>query len=353
MKIRIKIFIIVLTMGLILTACKKEEVEEPLEVDNDDIIEPVEDEKDEEDQEEEISKEGIASPLSGIYGEEEKINRRPVAVMLDNHPRARWQAGLKDAEIIYEFLVEAPYTRYMGIYLMNDPDLVGPIRSARPYFVTASLEYDGVYVHVGGSEQALSDIRTLKLADIDAGSSSSQVFWRESHKRAPNNAYSSMEVLRKTQEDRGYRMTGDYTPFKFKEEEEDLEGLEAKNIKIQYRTDNITEYNYDIESKDYKRKKDGEIHIDEIDSTPIVAKNIIIQEAKTKTIDNVGRLDIELIGEGKGKYITNGKVIDITWFKSSKKGKTIYYSSIGEEIVLNPGITWIQIVEANTIVHID
>ncbi len=102
----------------------------------------------------EIIIKGIPSPLSGIYADEEKINRRVVAVMFDNHPKARWQAGLKDAEIVYEFPVEAPYTRYLGLFLINDPESIGPIRSSRPYFVTKVLEYDAVYVRVGGSEQA-------------------------------------------------------------------------------------------------------------------------------------------------------------------------------------------------------
>ncbi len=62
--------------------------------------------------------------------------------MFDNHPSARWQSGLSQAEIVYEFLVEAPYTRYMGIYLINEPELIGPIRSSRPYFITTLLEYD-------------------------------------------------------------------------------------------------------------------------------------------------------------------------------------------------------------------
>ncbi|HZK32924.1 MAG TPA: DUF3048 domain-containing protein [Tissierellaceae bacterium] len=350
MKTKIRILMIALAIGLTLTACKKEEIEEePVVVDE--IENEVEPPKIDE-VEEIIVKEGIPSPLSGIYGEEEKINRRPIAIMFDNHPRARWQSGLKDAEIVYEFLVEAPYTRYMGIYLMNDPELIGPIRSARPYFVTTSLEYDGVYVHVGGSEQAFADIRNLGLADIDALSSSGKVFWRQSHKKAPNNMYSSMEILRSIQEERKYRMAGEYTPFKFKEDESYIDGLDANNIIINYRKNNITEYSYDLENKVYKRKKDGENHIDEIDSIEIIAKNIIIQEANTRAIDNVGRLEIQLIGEGKGKYITLGKIIDIKWFKDSKKGKTIYRDLNGEEIILNPGITWIQVVEPNTVIEI-
>src|SRR5690606_7652597 len=147
--------------------------------------------------------------------------------------------------------------------------------------VTTVLEYDAVYVRVGGSEQAMKDVKALKLADIDGLSSSNKVFWRKSHKKAPNNLYSSMEVLRDTQAERKYRMIGEFTPFKFHEDEKDMEGSIANKVVINYRKDNNTEYIYDEEKKIYTRYKDGELHIDEIDESPIVAKNIIIQEAKT------------------------------------------------------------------------
>lgn len=337
-------------IAIIGTGCKKTPVDETVVVENNKEVEEV----DEEVIIEELPvKEGIPSPLSGIYFPEEKVNRRPIAIMFDNHHRARWQAGLKDAEIVYEFLVEAPYTRYMGIYLVNEPESIGPIRSARPYFIATALEYDGIYVHVGGSTQALSDIKTLKVADIDGLTSSNKVFWRKSHKKAPNNLYSSMEALRKTQEERKFKDMGDYTPFKFKEDESDIEGSIANKLTILYRKNNTTEYNYDEEKKLYVRTKDGELHIDEIDSTPIVAKNIIIQEAKTKVLDNEGRLEIQLVGEGKGKYITHGNAIEIKWVKESKKTKTIYYTLEGEELVLNPGVTWIQVIEPETEVVIE
>lgn len=339
MRWNIRFIIIVIFIGLISFGCKKEEVaivemeEKIIEEKIEEVIE-----------EEIIVKEGIPSPLSGLYGSEEKINRRPVAIMFDNHPNARWQSGLKDAEIVYEFCVEAPYTRYMGIFLMNDPESIGSIRSSRPYFVTTVLEYDAVYVRVGGSEQAKSDIRSLKVADIDGLSSSNKVFWRKGHKRMPHNLYSSMEILREAQNDKGYKELGEYTAFKFNEDEEDIQGEIANMITINYNKNNTTVYNYDLENKIYTRTKDGILHIDEIDQTKIIAKNIIVQEAKTRVIDNEGRIEIDLIGEGKGKYITNGKFVDIKWKKPSREGKTLYYDLDDNEIIFNPGVTWIQVI---------
>lgn len=335
---------------LFLTSCSKVETRKVEEK----ILENTEELKKEEEIIE-IRKEGIPSPISGIYASEVKVNRRPVAVMFDNHPNARWQSGLSQAEVVYEFLVEAPYTRYMGIYLIQEPNSIGPIRSSRPYFVSTLLEYDPIYVRVGGSAQAKKDILQLKIADIDGLSSSNAVLWKNKNvnKKAPHNTYTSMEAIRKTQIDRGYKLVGEYEGFKFHEEDEDLNGLNANKIVINYYKDNITSYTYNPEDKLYYRKKDGKDHIDELDKSPIVAKNIIIQDAKTKIIDKEGRLNIDLIGEGRGKYISNGKVIDVKWSKKSRNSKTYFFDEKGKEIILNPGVTWIQVVRPDENIYIE
>lgn len=289
-----------------------------------------------------ILPDGIPSPISGIYGDEEKVNRRPVAVMFDNDPKARWQAGLSQAEVVYEFLVEPPYTRYMGIFLLNDPEIIGPVRSARPYFIATLLEYDPLYVRVGGSEQAKADVKKYNVADIDGLYSS--VFWRETKtgKKAPNNMYISMEGIRKEQKRLNYKETGDYEGFPFNEKDLDIDGESAKEVLIKYYSNNTTKYEYDEEKKVYNRYKDGKLHIDEVDQITITAKNIFILEANTKVIDNEGRMEIQVIGEGKGLYITNGKYKSIVWKKASVNDKIKFFDLEGKEIKLNPGTTWIQ-----------
>ena len=291
---------------------------------------------------------GQPSPLSGIYADEEILKNRIVAISFDNHPKARWQAGLKDAEIVYEFPVEGPYTRYLGLYIINNPSSLGPIRSARPYLVTMAYEFDAIFVHVGGSEQAKKDARNLQIAEIDGLTSSSKVFWRDSSKRAPNNMYSSMEVLRQAQNDKSFREEGKYEGFLFDHQDKDRFGDSAKKISIIYNNENKTDYEYDLDSDTYNRFKDGKAHIDEIDESQIRAKNIIIQKANMKVLDREGRLSINLETTGQGLFITKGVANEIKWVKESRKAKTKYLDLNGDEIILNPGTTWIQIVKPNT-----
>ncbi|WDV44521.1 DUF3048 domain-containing protein [Clostridiaceae bacterium M8S5] len=313
-------------------------------------------EKPEQQEPEKIVVEGVKSPLSGIIVPEEKINRRPVTVMFDNHRAARWQAGLSQAEIAYEMLVEGRITRYLGVFLVNEPKVIGSVRSARPYFISAALEYDPLYVRCGGSEQAKADVKKLKVADIDGLYSGA--FYRnyKTGKKNEHTLYTSMEKIRKEQKRRKYRETANFTPFLFNNEDIDIitdTSFSAKEVFIDYKLKNTTKYIYDSKNKVYNRYKDGKQHIDETNKAPIVAKNIIVQKASTKAIDSYGRLSIATVGKGSGYYITNGKGINITWKKSDRKAKTKYFDEDGKEIILNPGVTWIQVVEAKPIVKFD
>lgn len=345
MKSKGLIFIIIALSMILLMGCNKKYGEEI----EDEILK-----KEEEDVFVE-KKEGIVSPLSGLYDKKEKLERRPVAIMFDNHPKARWQSGLSQAEIVYEFMVEGPYTRYMGIFLGMDPESIGPVRSARPYFISTLLEYDPIYVRVGGSVEAKKDIINFDIADIDGLSCPNRVLWRNTkvNKLAPHNTYTSMAMIRNYQEEKGYRTKGDYRGFEFYEGDRDLDGFSSNEISIDYHTNNNTLYKYDNEENLYYRYKDGQEHIDELDNSRIKAKNIIIQEAKTKVIDSEGRLKIDLIGQGKGKYMTNGKGIPISWSKKSRNSKTYYYDELGKEIILNPGNTWIQVVDIDPSINIE
>ena len=128
----------------------------------------------------------VQSNLNGTYLVEEDFDLRPVAVMYDNHPYARWQAGIVKADIVYECEVEFPFTRYLAVFQDKKPEHIGPVRSARPYYLRYALEYDSIYVHVGGSNDAKSKIEDYYMANVDGLYSGN--FWRynDTGKSIPN-----------------------------------------------------------------------------------------------------------------------------------------------------------------------
>ncbi len=299
----------------------------------------------------------IVSSLDGLKYYEEKLQRRPVVVSIDNHPDARWQSGLSQAEIIYECEVEFPYTRYLCVFLAGEPERVGPVRSARPYLVNYALENDGIFVHVGGSQDAFNEIYRLSVADVDGLYSGAMWRYYDTGKFAPHNMYTVLKSIREEAEKRGYRIDSQFEGYKFNDKslnisEKYKNTRKAAKVCITYNNFNTTDYTYDTDDKLYKRYKDGEKHIDELDGKQLSAKNIIILETSKKILDNEGRLFIGTVGSGEGTYITNGEAVEITWSKKSEKSRTKFYIE-QDELVLNPGNTWIQVVNNIDLVNIE
>ncbi|MDK2868376.1 MAG: hypothetical protein PWP38_2691 [Clostridiales bacterium] len=295
------------------------------------------------------TQDGDFNPLTGEYVETGTLAGRPIAVMLDNQYDARPQAGLIKADVAYEILAEGLITRYMGIFYSHLPEHIGPVRSARPYFLQKALEYNPYYVHVGGSMQALSDIKSYKMADIDGLYSGA--FHRESHKRIPHNMYTEASTLLADGNRKHYDEAVTVSFLDFYATFHVLEnGTDANTIKCLYKaptsTDKVgyyTTYLYDPETTRYMRQTNGKPHIDEDTGEQLYAVNILVQYVSQKVLDNEGRLQLGLVGEGKGMYYTGGKGIPVTWSKADARATTYFTDANGDAIKLNPGKTWFQI----------
>ncbi len=295
----------------------------------------------------------VYSAINGTIISEKAAAQRPLAVMMDNFYAARWQAGLNDADIVYEAYVEGQITRYMAVFQSKLPTLIGPIRSSRPYYLRLALEYDPYYAHVGGSTQAMADIKALKIADVDGLSSGKETFWRKKHKKIPNNMYGSSESLIDWGNRRKYRTEATFDSWLFgdnygAQSTEDLPKLEIvyreakeKNDKFRYKI----AFEYDKAKQIYLRTVNDEPYIDEVTEEQLYADSIIVQRAKTKVIDSYGRLAIDLVSSGTGYYLYDGKVIPITWQKQSERAKTRYYTADGDELVFKRGRIWVQLVK--------
>lgn len=285
-------------------------------------------------------------------------NNRPVAVMIDNHKDAWPQAGLNDAYIVYEIIVEGGETRLMEVFKGVNLDKIGPIRSSRHYFLDYALENDAIYVHYGWSPQAEKDIKTLKVNNINGLVESSKDFWRVKDKKSPHNAVTSMQNILKIAGEKGYRTEAKgKSVLNYQVEEVDLEaGVEASHIVIPYSNSNVVSYTYDVASKRYVRYSRNVKQTDWNTKQDITTKNIIITFAENYTLadkENKGRQGLKNIGDKKGYYITNGKAIEIVCSKSARTEKTVYKDLQGNEIKVNDGNTFIQIcpIDANVVIE--
>ena len=292
-------------------------------------------------------------------------NKRPVAVMIDNNINAMHQAGFTKADLIYEIIVEGGETRLMMVFENQNVDKIGPIRSARHYFLDYALENDAIYVHYGQSPQAKSDIQTLGISDINGINESITSFWRDNTRYAPHNAVTNTKNIQAIIEREGFRTTSNkgnvlnYTGEEIELEEEKevvktndtnatSEPVEkvinlANSITIPYSAYNTVKYTYNKETKTYTRYSRDTLQKDWNTNKAIQVKNIIITKCENSTIDSYGRQTINNVKTLDGYYITNGKYIPIKCEKTSRSGKTKYKDLKGNEIEVNDGKTFIQI----------
>lgn len=275
---------------------------------------------------------------------------RPIAVMIDNHKEALPQAGLNDAYITYEMIVEGGETRLMALFKGKNLERIGPIRSSRHYFLDYALENDAIYVHYGWSPQAQVDIPKLGVNNINgitAGQSAS-TFWRVTEKQIPHNVVTKMSNIIEMAKTRNYSTSSNKESIlNYITEEINLnDGIKATNVSIPYSTSNIVKYIYDSQTKKYTRYSKDALQIDWVTKQNIATKNIIITFIKNTTLndgENKDRQTLDNIGTRDGYYITNGKAIKIKCKKDSRASQTIYEDLQGNEIKVNDGNTFIQI----------
>jgi len=275
---------------------------------------------------------------------------RPFAVMIDNEgSRPLPQGGIYLAQVVYEIIVEGGVTRLMPVFWNVDPEMIGPVRSSRHYFLDYSMEHDAIYVHVGQSPQAEKDLKSLKINNVNGIYVGGGVFWDlTKDKNNWQDTYTSMEKVKEYVSRVKYRTETDKNHV-FTYSQEDTEpangAQKADKVSIAYSGSYITRYEYDPSSKTYMRYRNGKPHMERITGGQLSAKNIIIQVVKNQRIkgDTEDRQELFNIGNGKGWYITNGKAINIKWSKASRSEPTQYTDESGNPVILNPGQTWVQI----------
>ena len=245
-----------------------------------------------------------------------KSKKRPIAVMIDNNTGANNNnnhAGLQDAFLSYEVIVEGGLTRIMVLFKDKEVSLIGPVRSSRLYL--------------------------------------SEPYWRNTAIAAPHNVFTTTEKLYSAAENEGYSLeSADWKllDYSFDEinlhNEQNEEDTIANMINIRYSNAQTRSYQYDQDRKIYLRSMNGHPHNDKTTLEQLHYKNIIIMQVENSTLDNYGRQDLETVGTGTGYYITNGYAKEINWEKISRKSPTKYTYKDHSKVEVNDGNTFIQVV---------
>jgi len=289
-------------------------------------------------------------------------NLFPVAVIIDNYQDARPNYGLSRASLVYETYVENGTTRFLALYTPgtdneNKTEKIGPVRSARPYFLEIAKEYDALLAHSGGSSEALEKIKEWRVHDLEEIAWwGPDYFWRVYSRVSPHNLFTSEEKLRQAVTD--FELadnTPDYMAWRFGEGIKNNYVGDAHDIYIDFSlgTDFDAKYVYGASTGKYLRFQGNEKHIDALNGQQIVADNIVVQFVpKEKILDANGRISLSLHGIGKALVFRDGKKIEANWARGEgAKSRTVFYGK--EEIVFKQGNIWIAIVPDDRDVAVD
>ena len=280
------------------------------------------------------------SPLTGRVVESEAIAKRPVtAIMIENSPDARPQSGLKQADTVVEAVAEGGVTRFMAAYLESTPDYIGPIRSARPYYVDYALAFDASYAHVGGSPEALSDIKTLGVKDLDQFFNP-DAYFRINSRYAPHNMYSDFTKLDALNQSKGYT-SSKFTPFERKINVAQTPTANSVSFSLSGATYNPT-FTYDAATNSYIRSQAGSNHNDFKSGEPINPK-VVVAIVLDKSSDGYNTI-YQTSGNGTAYIFQDGIVSQGSWNKPDRKSSVTLTDKNGLPMKLNAGQTWITLV---------
>ena len=287
--------------------------------------------------------------LDGVCVEDKQDVDPPlVGIMIENHYDARPLSGLGLASVVYEAPVEGNFNRFLAIYPADAPvTKAGPVRSARPYYLDWVSEYPGMmYMHVGGSPDALSDIKKYDLFDINE-MYRGWYFWRSKDRYMPHNVYTSQELWEKAMADYGETGSGmletGYEPWTFASMDACAEDCVEKITTTYSGQTYQATWKYNTSTEQYERYELGDAVFDAGSGDHVAVDTLIVQYVDTTVLDGVGRLGMDTIGSGEAIVFRNGFKVEGEWQKDSREGRTVFVDSADKAIALKPGKIWIVV----------
>jgi hypothetical protein len=270
-------------------------------------------------------------------------------VKIDNGPRARPQAGINQADIVYEEQVEGGVTRLAAVFNSEDPGSVGPVRSARSTDIgLVSPLSQPLFAYSGANRVFQAEVRQAPLVDVGAGNFPSR-YHREGARPVPDNLFSSASALFALASPQAVAPP---PLFAYRTPGEPPSGAAAKPVgRVQAEWGNhmtAVGYDWDVPSQLWRRTQDGRADVDTA-GEQVAPSNVVIQFVgyrNTGLVDPAGSAvpEAQVVGEGDAWVLTGGWLIPAHWSKPSAEGVTHYLDANGAEVLLAPGRTWVELV---------
>jgi hypothetical protein len=266
-------------------------------------------------------------------------------IMIENSPDARPQSGLKPAGVVFEAIAEGGITRFLALYQQAKPQLIGPVRSVRLYFVDWVAPFQASVAHIGGSKFALAEVRNGSYRDIDQFFNAG-TYWRATDRYAPHNVYTSFQRLDALNAKKGFS-TSVFTGWS-RQDGAPAKAITANDISVTISSAPYnSRYTYDPATNTYTRYLGGKLHVDREAGNITPSAVVIMDVNETRVLEDGWREQITTIDSGRVRVFQNGTVTEGTWTKKDRGSQLNFVGADGKEIPLNRGQTWITAVPSN------
>ena len=290
-----------------------------------------------------VSEPAIA-PLTGVRDESGATAKRPaLSVKVDNAPKARPQAGLDVADLVFEEVVEGGVTRFIAVFHSAAPDEAGPVRSVRPMDPKIVSALGGLVAHSGGIPEYVSLMRKAPVQDVNVDVATSAYRWAKERPKPHNLMVHPNELWPMAKDEHS-----DPPPalFEYRAPGEAFGEADAPSVRIPYSNFASAAYAWDAGSGTWKRSQDGAAHL-AASGAQIAPHNLVVQFVSTRRLGNVdasGHAVSESIvtGEGEAWVASGGRVTKGRWSKPDATSPTRYTDAAGHPVKLAPGRTWVH-----------
>lgn len=323
-------------------------------------------------------------PLNGAkYSKQQEAwwkKHRPLGVMIENTVDARPQSGLSAADVIYEAIAEGGITRFLVVYYCRDAGQIGPVRSARTYFLDFISEYgeNPLYAHVGGANtdgpaDAIAQIEGYgwrAYNDLDQfGNIPYPIYERieeindrpvaTEHTMFSNATalwdYAKNKRKLSDKDEDGQSWDKKFVEYSFKDDAKVADRPAAQSINFEFwdgYSDFAVVWSYDPKTNSYLRKTGGEVHTDRNTKKQLSTKNVVVLFMRESRANDGYEGNLHMLygtrGSGKASVFMDGKEIKATWTKKDRTSRLILKDSTGTEIKFDRGLIWFEIVATGT-----
>ncbi|HWA67700.1 MAG TPA: DUF3048 domain-containing protein [Mycobacteriales bacterium] len=290
-----------------------------------------------------------ACPLTGQPAtRSEDVKRPALAIKIDNVSDALPQAGVNNADVVVEELVEGGLTRLMAIYQCQKAPVVGPIRSARITDADLlALLHGSVLGYSGANPKDMPPIREHSGAALVSYDEHPEYFHLDSSRPAPHDVFAATQTLLRVGRKERPNLTA--PPALFHYGPIDATAKRAHSVYLGWPAASAQ---WTWSGKAWLRDQDGAadrlVDGSQISATNVVVLNVTIQDTGIKDIlGNESPLDVT-IGTNPAWVLRDGKMIRGSWSRQSISDGISLTDRAGNPIDLAPGRTWIELLPSGT-----